>query len=158
MDQVLALMGKYFALFGLEGDKALTPSMINNYVKMGVLPPPVKKKYSREHLAHLFIICMLKPVLPLQGISVLIKTQLRQKSVDSLFDRLSAAYEDIFAREMKEYSELFDRLASGESDITCAAAMFAFKTAAVSNYGRIFAERAVFALDQAFPPEEEKNK
>ena len=27
--------------------------MINNYVKMRIMPPPVKKKYSREHLAYL---------------------------------------------------------------------------------------------------------
>ena len=44
MDQVIAFMEKYLSLFGDSRDKLITPSMINNYVKLGVLPPPVKKK------------------------------------------------------------------------------------------------------------------
>ena len=31
-------------------DKILTKTMINNYAKNDLLPPPVKKKYSREHV------------------------------------------------------------------------------------------------------------
>ena len=47
MDQVIAFMEKYLSLFGDSRDKLITPSMINNYVKLGVLPPPVKKKYNQ---------------------------------------------------------------------------------------------------------------
>lgn len=158
MDQVLALMGKYFEKLEFQEDKALTPSMINNYVKMGVVPPPVKKKYSKTHLAHLFIVCMLKQILPLQKISVLIKAQLQQKSIQQLFDRLSSVYEDIFTREMKEYSELFDRLVCDESDLFSAASLFAFKAAAVSNYGRIVVERAVSAIEPEVSPGEKPEK
>ena len=157
-DQVIALMSKYFEMLGLQDDKALTPSMINNYVKMGVLPSPVKKKYSKNHLAHLFIICMLKQVLPLQGISALIKAQLRGKSEQQLFDCLSLAYEDIFTREMKEYSELFDCLAAEESDLESVFSMFAFRAAAVSNYARIVSERAVSSIDEKDQPEEKTEK
>ena len=53
MDQVMVLMERYLALFSDGKDKLITPSMINNYVKLGLIPPPVKKKYSREHLARL---------------------------------------------------------------------------------------------------------
>ena len=31
-------------------DKVLTKTMINNYAKNNLLPPPNKKKYSREHI------------------------------------------------------------------------------------------------------------
>ncbi|MBP3813174.1 MAG: DUF1836 domain-containing protein, partial [Butyrivibrio sp.] len=31
-----------------ESDKILTKTMINNYAKNDLLPPPVKKKYSRD--------------------------------------------------------------------------------------------------------------
>lgn len=41
----------------------LTKSMVNNYVKQRVLPPPQKKRYGREHLALLLMLCPLKQVL-----------------------------------------------------------------------------------------------
>ena len=37
-------------------DKVLTKTMINNYAKNNLLPPPVKKKYSREHVLLLIFI------------------------------------------------------------------------------------------------------
>ena len=44
MDQVITLMSKELDPFSLEGERLLTPSMINNYVKDGVLPRPNQKK------------------------------------------------------------------------------------------------------------------
>ena len=40
MDQIIALMEKY--LGSNSKDKLITPSMINNYVKLGIVPPPIK--------------------------------------------------------------------------------------------------------------------
>ena len=54
--------------------------MINNYVKDGVLPRPEQKKYSRDHLALLMVICMLKQVLSIQDVSSLLKTLLEDAS------------------------------------------------------------------------------
>ena len=68
MDQVITFLNKQLELFTMDGERLLTPSMINNYVKDGVLPRPVQKKYGREHLAMLTIIYMLKPVLSLPEI------------------------------------------------------------------------------------------
>ena len=39
-----------------EADKILTKTMINNYAKNDLLPPPVKKKYSKEHVLMLIFI------------------------------------------------------------------------------------------------------
>ena len=38
MDQVIVLMERYLALFSDGKDKLITPSMINNYVKLGSFP------------------------------------------------------------------------------------------------------------------------
>ena len=42
-----------------ESDKVLTKTMINNYAKNDLLPPPVKKRFYRVHIAYLIIICRL---------------------------------------------------------------------------------------------------
>ena len=44
MDQVLSLMDRYLGDCPGFDRKGLTASMVNNYVKLGVMPPPVKKK------------------------------------------------------------------------------------------------------------------
>lgn len=66
MDQVLSLIERY--LDGYPGRKGLTAAMVNNYVKLGVMPPPVKKRYTRLHLAYLIVICVLKASLPIDSI------------------------------------------------------------------------------------------
>ena len=39
-----------------EDDKILTKTMINNYTKNDLIPPPDKKKYSKEHVLLLIFI------------------------------------------------------------------------------------------------------
>ena len=74
MDQVITYMHSQLSLFERTDDNPLlTSSMINNYVKSGVLERPDKKKYSRNHLVTLMVICMLKPVLSLQDIASLVR-------------------------------------------------------------------------------------
>lgn len=64
MDQLLLLMEDqiYFA----RSQQSLTSSMVNNYVKAGIVPRAEKKKYDRNHLARLSMIGVLKQVLSLE--------------------------------------------------------------------------------------------
>ncbi len=78
MDQVLSLMERYLGVYPGFDRKGLTASMVNNYVKLGAMPPPVKKKYGRAHLAHLIMICVLKAVFPIEGIKALILASVSQ--------------------------------------------------------------------------------
>ncbi|MBQ1186610.1 MAG: DUF1836 domain-containing protein, partial [Clostridia bacterium] len=40
MDQVVSIMEKYLFLLSVDQDsKFITPAMINNYVKLGIIPP-----------------------------------------------------------------------------------------------------------------------
>ncbi len=50
----------------------LTPSMINNYVKSGLIHRPVRKKYGRAQLAQLSMICALKQAIPLETLKLLL--------------------------------------------------------------------------------------
>ncbi|MBR5319889.1 MAG: DUF1836 domain-containing protein [Peptococcaceae bacterium] len=64
MDQVITLIERYLTpLVGQSDNKVITSAMINNYVKLSIMPKPVKKRYERIHLAHLIVITILKQVL-----------------------------------------------------------------------------------------------
>lgn len=74
MDQVIQILSHTItALFGPED--AVTNAMINNYVKHKVIPAPVKKKYSRDHICRLLFICILKRVFAISEISALLNVQ-----------------------------------------------------------------------------------
>ena len=51
MDQITTFMDTHLAdSRRYPDDKIMTKTMINNYTKNHLLPPSVKKKYSREHI------------------------------------------------------------------------------------------------------------
>ena len=62
LDQTVTILEKYLESYVDEDEKIITKTMINNYVKQQLLEPPVNKKYNREHIANLFIICILKQI------------------------------------------------------------------------------------------------
>lgn len=75
-------------------DKILTKTMINNYAKAKIFPPPIKKKYTKNHLMLLIIIYHLKTVFSIHDISLLLKP---------VTDELNA----------HEHSELLEKIYSG---------------------------------------------
>ena len=64
MDQVTTFMEEQLAATKRYGDdKILTKTMINNYAKNKLLPPPEKKRYSKEHVLMLIFIYYFKNIL-----------------------------------------------------------------------------------------------
>ena len=62
MDQVTTFMDEHLAdAKRFPEDKILTKTMINNYTKNQLLPPPYKKKYSKDHMLLLIFIYYFNP-------------------------------------------------------------------------------------------------
>ncbi len=75
-DQVMDELARYTAPFFAGRDEPpITASMINNYVKLRLIGPPVKKRYSREQLARLYWICLLKQVASISELHSLFRIQ-----------------------------------------------------------------------------------
>ena len=70
MDQIITFVNRSFP--GVAGRLELTPSMINNYVKAGLMDKPSGKKYSREALAQLLMIIQLKLTTPMDIMKTLL--------------------------------------------------------------------------------------
>ncbi len=87
MDQVTGYINDIFQpIASDEQEKTLTKAMVNNYVKLRVLTPPVNKKYDRSHVAYLVVICALKQVFSLPEIARLIRTQIDHCPVEQAYD------------------------------------------------------------------------
>ena len=69
MDQVVTLIERYLGLIFVDKqEKMLTKSMVNNYVKLQLIPAPVKKQYSRRHVALLIAITVLKQIVTIKEV------------------------------------------------------------------------------------------
>lgn len=73
MDQVLSYMDRQVLRF--EEDGGLTAAMVNNYTKSNLLPRAEGKKYNREHLACLTVICILKRVMSVKDMKQVLNAE-----------------------------------------------------------------------------------
>lgn len=87
MDQVIEIVNKYFSnlkIFYSDGNEITRP-MINNYVKLNLMPAPLKKKYSRIHLVYIIVICTLKQCLNMNTIQKLLPTDITEEEVKGIY-------------------------------------------------------------------------
>lgn len=89
MDQVVQYVNDALAPLGLG---ELTPTMVNNYVKKGVITSPTKKKYHRGQIANILVLAMLKPVFSLDTIAAGIDFQLQGREKQQAFDAFILAF------------------------------------------------------------------
>lgn len=102
MDQVTSFMEKQLkSTKRYDEDKILTKTMINNYAKNDLLPAPVKKKYSKEHLLLLTFIYYFKNILSMKDIELLLKPITEKYfHTDSELD-MSRIYDEVCAHELE---------------------------------------------------------
>ena len=94
MDQLISLVARYFKDYPGYEEKSLTSSMVNNYVKQGIMPAPVSKKYNRTHLASLIVINILKTSIPIARVGDIIAEALdSEESPEELFDLFCDSFE-----------------------------------------------------------------
>ncbi len=107
MDQVTTFMDEHLSdVKRYEDDKILTKTMINNYTKNALLPPPVKKKYSKEHIYVLTFIYYLKNILSISDIQKLLNPL-----TDKFFNKeelpdLEYIYSEIYNMEKAQIASL----------------------------------------------------
>ena len=95
MDQVITLIERYLSpLVGQTDSKVITSAMINNYVKLNIMPKPNKKRYERIHMAYLIVITILKQILLIPKVKEGIFLQ-------SKIDGVSGAY-NLFCQEQEQ--------------------------------------------------------
>ena len=107
MDQVTTFMDEHLAACKrLDDDKILTKTMINNYTKNDFLPPPVKKKYSKEHILTLVFIYYFKSVLSISDIQNVLNPLTDRYFGKKSSPTLEEIYDGIFCLESHQVERL----------------------------------------------------
>lgn len=100
MDQVTTFMDTHLSACKRHpDDKVLTKTMINNYAKNNLLPPPSRKKYSKEHMLALIFIYYFKNILSIGDIQAILNPITDKYFASDLNFNLENIYEEIFRLE-----------------------------------------------------------
>lgn len=146
MDQVIVLLEQYLSFIPSPvGTKEhfVASSTINNYVRLKIMPAPVKRKYHRVHIAYLIMILTMKQSLSISDVQKVIPP-------DSSEEEVRAVYED--------YSEKFRRLAlffnqqvqtgaegihASEQSSDNAVELLVIESALIAGFSKILAEKLI---------------
>lgn len=101
MDQVTTYLDRILKPYADNDTKVITSSMINNYVKAKLIPAPNGKKYTRNHISYMLIICALKQILTISDIEKLFYTQ-RKKEEYSIYNLFKDLYDSTLETISKE--------------------------------------------------------
>ncbi|MBQ2013709.1 MAG: DUF1836 domain-containing protein [Peptococcaceae bacterium] len=144
MDQVITLIERYLTpLVGEHDSKVITPAMINNYVKLNIMPKPIKKRYERTHLAYLIVITILKQVILITEVKEGIFLQSKLCSIPEAYNIFCDMQEKALSEMAEIYTSAyaqkqpqpFERVALDSMGLYMACTSFA---------GKIFTEKIIF--------------
>lgn len=162
MDQVLVLLSQYLGLISPTDErevdnenesndtKIFSAAAVNNYVRLKIMPAPVKRKYYRVHIAYLIIIFTLKQAVSINIVKEMLSNGLPEESVQELYSdyikkhhEATVLFTDIVRRCA---TDVLDPEAEGENIVSS----FVIQEALIAGFSRVIAEKLVKLKGKAF--------
>lgn len=105
MDQLIAVVTQYLEPFQIfsSDKKPVTSSMVNNYVKLGLIPKPIKRHYNKRHIAYLIVITLFKEVISIQDIRRVLIFLAQSQGNSNAYDQFCALLEITIKRKGHVY-------------------------------------------------------
>ena len=105
MDQVIELLNRYISIIKNEDGESekITKSMINNYVKSKVVPAPVKKRYSKTHMAYLIIVCFMKQVFSISVIKKIMPDFEDEEGIIKMYNSFIGYIKGVSSEDVQKY-------------------------------------------------------
>ena len=156
MDQVIAIVNRYMGNMAdlMHDEKIITQAMINNYVKNKLIPPPVKKRYSKIHIAALLIICSCKQSMNISSIMAFLDFESNEK--------MRVCYQNFLINRnsvIQEMKTLIDtKVKTIDKDQSAELIRMAQKSALRSGYYKIFAQKMLDLFNEDDIKEETEHK
>ncbi len=137
MEQVIILLKEYLDYLPpeLKDEQIITAATINNYVRTKIMPEPVKKRYYRQHIAYLVMICTMKQILPIAVISRIIPMNISEESIRDIYDRYSEMHKKtiryflkqirLIAGPILDHKEVIEESATDTADLITMCTIYA---------------------------------
>lgn len=143
MDQVVSLLEEYLSFIPNPStkEKFVTSSTINNYVRLKVMPAPIKRKYYRVHIAYLIIILTMKQSLSISDVQKILP-------LDASPEQAHHSYES-YAKMFRQLALFFNQqVKNGISGVQTedwadTVDLLVIESALIAGFAKILAEKLI---------------
>ena len=144
LDQVIALVNNYLGFFVYDPaeEKLLTPSMVNNYVKLRLIPAPVRKKYGRKHIALLLMVCTFKQSLSMAAMSEMLPLD-DEEQIHQEYVRFIASYQRISRYVVQQAKASAEPIFDETSDTGTEVSDLVVGSAIAASFARLLAGKLI---------------
>ena len=159
MDQVLVLLSQYLGLISPatereadekgdekadEGEtKIFSAAAVNNYVRLKIMPAPIKRKYYRVHIAYMIIIFTLKQAVSINIVKEMLSNELPEESVQALYSDYIVKHHAatmLFTNIVRECAtDVLNPETTGENIVSS----FVIQEALIAGFSRVITEKLV---------------
>ncbi len=161
MDQVLVLLSQYLGLISPQenkdadedGDasetKIFSAAAVNNYVRLKIMPAPVKRKYYRVHIAYLIIIFTLKQAVSINIVKEMLSNELTESDMRELYCDYAFKHHAatiLFTNIVRECAkDVLNPEKTGENLVSS----FVIQEALIAGFSRVLTEKLVNLKDRS---------
>ena len=144
LDQVIALVNNYLGFFVYDPaeEKLLTPSMVNNYVKLRLIPAPVRKKYGRKHIALLLMVCTFKQSVSMAAMSEMLPLD-DEEQIHQEYVRFIASYQRISRYVVQQAKASAEPIYDETSDTGTEVSDLVVGSAIAASFARLLAGKLI---------------
>ena len=146
MDQVIVLLEQYLSFIpSPAGTKEhfVTSSTINNYVRLKIMPAPVKRKYHRVHIAYLIMILTMKQSLSISDVQKVIPPNSSEEEVRAVYENYSEKFRRLalfFNQQVQSGAEGIHAPGQGSDN---AVELLVIESALIAGFSKILAEKLI---------------
>ena len=150
MDQVVALLVQYLSFIpSIPGGKEsfVTSSAINNYVRLKIIPAPVKRKYYRVHIAYLIMILTMKQSISISDVQKILPADSSEDCVRSVYEAYSEKFRQLalFFNQQVQSAATDIRTPSGNEE--GAVGRRVIECGLIAGFSNILAEKLIRLCD-----------
>ena len=151
MDQVVMLLQRYLNFLPEDehGNAAITASIINNYVRLKIMPPPVKKKYTRVHMGYLIMVCSLKQSVNIPYIQKMLPLGLPEAEVRRIYEAYVQTHHDICLAFIQLARTAGDTVLHDPDAQSADVERLVYSSAIVSGFSKLLTEKMVHLEGEA---------
>ncbi len=150
MDQVIVLLQQYLSFIPTSPDSKdsfVTASAINNYVRLKVMPAPVKRKYGRVHIAYIMMILMLKLSMSISDIQRLLPSEMSEEQVHAAYEEYAKNFRRMALTFTQQVHSAAEKLQTPSSSADTAATGLIIEYALTAGFNSLMAEKLIRLAD-----------
>ena len=160
MDQVIVLLSQYLGLISPSADKEsdgdndaseeklFSAAAINNYVRLKIMPAPIKRKYYRVHIAYLIIIFTLKQAVSINIVKEMLQSAMPEERIQELYSDYIVKHHAatlLFTDIVRECAkDVLDPEKDGDNLVSS----FVIQEALIAGFSRVLTEKLVSLKDK----------